>query len=174
MPKFDQFAVALTSILPRDLAEAVVDAKMPGLDGGPANQDLAERLLQVSKSDWAEIHHQPRALAESGLWLLAGDLERSHSISQSIETASGSFWHGIMHRRECDFGNAKYWFRRVGQHPSFSVISEQSSGDYSDPIDFVDACERAQRRSGESLEICKNAQWIEWEALMLHSLSPKS
>ena len=61
MPKLDHFAVALTKILPRDLVEAVIDAKMPGLDGGPANQDLAERLLQVSNSDWAEIHHQPRA-----------------------------------------------------------------------------------------------------------------
>ena len=41
---------------------------------GASKPDLAERLLQVSKSDWAEIHHQPRALAESGLWLLAGGI----------------------------------------------------------------------------------------------------
>jgi hypothetical protein len=54
---------------------------------------------------------------------LAGDIERSHSISQNIENLEGSFLHGMMHRREGDFSNAKYWFRRVGNHPVIEQLT---------------------------------------------------
>jgi hypothetical protein len=53
----------------------------------------------------------------AGLWLYFDFLDESHQISQGIATPSGSYWHGIMHRREPDYDNAKYWFRRVGAHP---------------------------------------------------------
>src|SRR2546430_6689730 len=39
-------------------------------------------------------------LARSAALLWHDYLDESHSISQSIETAEGSFLHGIMHRRE--------------------------------------------------------------------------
>lgn len=38
----------------------------------------------------------------AGVWLLHDYLNESHVISQEIETSSGSFWHGVMHRREGD------------------------------------------------------------------------
>src|SRR6476659_710378 len=50
------------------------------------------------------------ACCMSGVWLLHDCLDESHSISQGIDTTSGSFWHAIMHSREGDFSNAKYWF----------------------------------------------------------------
>lgn len=56
---------------------------------------------------------QAESLALSGLWLLAGELDRSHTLSQSIETATGAYWHGMMHRREENFWNSKYWLRFV-------------------------------------------------------------
>lgn len=61
--------------------------------------------------------------AVAGLWLLAGELDRSHDISQNLDSATGSYWHGIMHRREGDFTNAKYWMRRAAGHPAIEELA---------------------------------------------------
>ena len=63
------------------------------------------------------------AAALSGLWLWHDFLDASHTISQAIDTADGSLWHAIMHRREGDFSNAKYWYRKVGEHPAYRSIA---------------------------------------------------
>jgi hypothetical protein len=62
----------------------------------------------------------------AGLWLWHDFLNRSHEISQSVHTASGSFWHAIMHRREGDFGNAKYWYAKVAGHPILASMGIQA------------------------------------------------
>ena len=56
-------------------------------------------------------------LCAAGLWLAYTHLAECHRIAQSHESPDGNYWHAIMHRREGDFWNSKYWFRRVGQHP---------------------------------------------------------
>lgn len=58
----------------------------------------------------------------AGLWLWHDYLDESHEICQAIETPSGSLWHAILHRREGDFSNAKYWYRRVGEHPALQAV----------------------------------------------------
>jgi hypothetical protein len=60
----------------------------------------------------------------AGLWLMHDFLDESHKISQSIEDPNGSYWHAILHRREGDFSNAKYWFRRVGLHPIYPSLAD--------------------------------------------------
>jgi len=82
---------------------------------------LPENLLETDRPDsTTEIF--------SGLLLIHAFLDPSHECSQSIEgmgaDGNGDYWHGIMHRREPDFGNAKYWFRRVGDHPCFVKLAE--------------------------------------------------
>lgn len=170
MPAIAEFASSLRQMLPQPCIDAINLAEVPGLDGGPVDQPLAQILGGTSKLDWGDLSGAKRRLAESGLWLLAGELDKSHTISQSIDNPTGSFWHGIMHRREGDFGNSKYWFRLTGNHPAFELIYKHSQGDYLDPLDFVDACQRAQRKPGEVTERCKAAQWVEWQALMLCSV----
>src|SRR4051794_28478317 len=59
----------------------------------------------------------------AGLWLYFDWLPQSHTISQGIETPTGSFWHAIMHRREGDFGNSKYWYARCAQHPILPALA---------------------------------------------------
>jgi hypothetical protein len=103
------------------------------------------------------------ACCRSGLWLLHNELDRSHSISQDIETPEGSYWHGIMHRMEGDFGNSKYWFRRVGQHGVFETLNQQLPGGF-DPYDFVDQCEAAASNEDQFAN-CHKIAVAEWVAL---------
>jgi hypothetical protein len=63
----------------------------------------------------------------AGLWLRHDALDESHTISQSLATPDGSFWHAIMHRREGDFSNAKYWYARCRHHPAYPAIAAEGA-----------------------------------------------
>jgi hypothetical protein len=118
----------------------------------------------------------------AGVWLLYDHLDESHTISQRIDTAEGSFWHAIMHRREGDFSNSKYWFRHVGQHPAYDAIGQRAaeiaatrgqeplikklltSGTW-DPFAFVDLCQAVVRGQSDAQDISLDIQQAEWEIL---------
>jgi len=86
---------------------------------GPGRRDSGRLLIDVQPR---QLLLRPPAREEyaramlAGLWLWHDWLEESHRISQSIQTATGSFWHAIMHRREGDFANSKYWYARCEGH----------------------------------------------------------
>lgn len=65
--------------------------------------------------------------ALAGLWLLHDWLDECHNLCQSLETPEGSFWHAIMHRREGDFSNAKYWYARVGNIPLLATLTAEAN-----------------------------------------------
>lgn len=114
----------------------------------------------------------------SGLWLYHDFLEESHHISQDLSSPAGSYWHGIMHRREPDFGNSKYWFRRVGDYPTFDRLRQvaaslaTSSTDpkarflveqtHWDPYAFIDLCQAVIGRGDETERLCRQIQHQEW------------
>ena len=140
------------------------------LDAGSPDLGSRERLQSLTV---AEAFAHARILdAEqarcclAGLWLLCDFLDESHTISQGIASAEGSFWHAIMHRREGDFSNAKYWFRKVGQHPVYDLLAleEDVQGDW-DPAGFVDECQAALRTGGAAADRCRRLQQREWELL---------
>ena len=70
----------------------------------------------LSQNRRVRMPHDAEAL-HAGLWALFDYFTESHDLAQKIATPSGSYWHAILHRREPDFSNAKYWFDRVGEHP---------------------------------------------------------
>lgn len=99
----------------------------PGLDFGVPRVEALDPLNALAGELTllgGPIHDKPSALAcLSALWLRFDHFDKSHSISQDLENQDGSYWHGIAHRREGDFANACYWFRRVGTHRVEASIS---------------------------------------------------
>ncbi len=91
----------------------------------------------------------------SGIWLLHNFLHPSHEISQGIHSREGSFWHAIMHRLEGDFWNSKYWYRKVGNHPTFDLIDANF-----EPELYVDQCESASQQDHNSeIQLIAVAEW---------------
>ncbi len=175
---------------PQAYAPAIVEllATAGANDLGPGTPNAAARsaLARLTAEGLAARHpvkDRDMALAcLAGLWLRHDFLDESHRISQDIENPTGSFWHGIMHRREGDFGNAKYWFRRVGRHPVFEPLAQYGrelavddrcdpSAEYLakqtdwDPFAFVDLCQRAQTSEPLLQPLAKRIQLREWELL---------
>lgn len=90
----------------------------------------------------------------AGIWLYVDDLESSHAASQSLSTPTGSYWHAIMHRREGDFGNSKYWLRMAGSHPVWRLIPGY------DPMRFVDdVASRFRENPGDLVDLQRKEWW---------------
>ncbi len=154
---------------------------------GPGTPDLEFRhmldnISPARLSGERDIQDNESAKAcLAGLWLHHDYLDESHTISQSITSASGSFWHGIMHRREGDYWNSKYWFRRVDAHPVLSHLGRESGkiitqgdqqelgrivpGDVWDPVIFVDLCEKYYQTDTPAESVLQELQRLEWQLL---------
>ena len=155
---------------------------------GDVATDIDRQLDSIHDDDLlGEGDFDPAAApsVRAGLLLRAGFDDASHDVSQNITTSEGSYWHGIMHRREPDGSNAKYWFRRVGTHPLFHTIldkehrslakqagllSRLSPHDVWDAFSFVDLCEECERgtMSGDVREVLERLQAREIDMLFAH------
>ena len=157
---------------------------------GPWDEPLRKRILDLDPGDIVASPASADAAAavKSGLLLWNDSLVESHVLSQEIETQTGSYWHGIMHRREPDYANSKYWWRQVGNHPAFPQVYEaaldllsrsaspaaRALGDRMsvagqwDPFVFVDACQAAEGDPGLAATL-EEVQLREIELLLAHS-----
>lgn len=113
------------------------------------------------------------ALLRGGLYYAVDAIHEAHRIFQDAPGDLGAYWHGMMHRREGDFDNARYWFRRSGRLPFFdelhrvaaeasAVMARQSSWD---PYLFTGECEQARFGETESLASLSELQLLEFETL---------
>ncbi|MEX2300420.1 MAG: hypothetical protein WD733_05755 [Bryobacterales bacterium] len=183
------YGVEIESIL---AAHEGGDRLMPLAPSEPLRGAALKRLRQI---DGRQLFGEKTVAAEdfadcvrSALFLYLSDLDQSHTISQDVPTATGSFLHGVMHRQEPDFGNSKYWFRRVGSHEVFPrlragaltmLAGREGPGASAaeslhrqieslvnwDPFWFIDQCEAARTGAGDFEKGLQEIQRLEWQLL---------
>ena len=140
---------------------------------GPGSLDPTRRALLQAFNPLTElgqevVDHTFARACHSGLWLYHDGLDESHTISQDLTTAEGSFWHAIMHRREPDAWNSKYWWRRVGPHPVLDQLRQrfpELGYTYTTPESFVDFCEQVRGSGTEQETLARQVQLLEWQLL---------
>lgn len=182
----------MNELLLGQIQELLVTSELPELGPGPRPGVRSQTELETELRPLLQAAGLPRVtgdLIRSLVMLWHDHLDTSHTISQGIENPDGSLLHAIMHRREPDFWNSKYWWRRVGQHPCFTQLAGQAAkllearadtstskrwmarGDW-DPFAFVDACEAASRLPATSSEVqlLRESQKIESEAALVYFL----
>lgn len=157
-------------------------------DHGSAPAWLIEHILSANLAGSAAASDVELHALRAGLLQMHDELDLSHQQSQAIEGEgrhrAGDYWHAIMHRREPDYGNSKYWFRRVGSHPIMRTLAEQARVKLEklntpesnrwkdrllsrgwDPFAFVDLCEHC--RHDESTPLALAARDIQWMEMVL-------
>jgi hypothetical protein len=154
----------------------------PGRRANTLSTKEIDRALDNSTEASGESVELIRAL----LYLWHDHLDEAHSIAQGIENRDGSYVHALMHRREPDYGNAKYWFRRVGKHPAYAQLPERAEkvltgtnatlrkelirGGEWDAFAFVDCCERAAGSKEDFQTLLQQLQAEEFTVLLNHLL----
>lgn len=161
MHSFEDYVAHFRQLVP------ALSPKNPG-DEALSREILAADLFPGKSGEMVEC-------SRAGLLLLNDDLHAAHEIVQNIKSQTGSFWHAIVHRREGDFGNARYWWNLTGQHPAFEEICDLVLHKVPDfpfldelrvhltwePVTFTDFCQR-----GEDASLLCQVQKIEMGTLL--------
>lgn len=164
------------------------EKEMPLTFGTPdpvMHSKLAALTIERAFEGRAVRDHDMARCVLAGLWLLHDFMDESHTISQDIEKPSGSYWHAILHRREPDYANAKYWFRRVGEHAIFAKLRDAAAEEARksdapgaaylvtqntwDAFKFADLCATAESSTDDALrQLCRSVQMREFRLLFDH------
>src|SRR5437879_5291075 len=111
------------------IASVFMENRLMSLGPGSPNAKVRTQLQALTLESAFGHTTQDQDMAKcclAGLWLYHHFLDESHTLSQEIHTNSGGYWHGLMHRREPDYSNAKYCFQRVGSHPIFEILGVEA------------------------------------------------
>lgn len=175
---------------PAKLQSVLAEERVPMLGPGTPNAKLRAQLVSLDLNAAFTPHKIADAemarACHAGLLLYHDLLEESHAISQNLASSTGSYWHGLMHRREPDYGNAKYWFHRVGAHPIFAELQKEAAQltttsaretatDFLleqkqwEPFAFIDLCEACARQRANAERLCRKIQLCEWRLLFDYS-----
>ena len=181
----------LGSLLPEDLRPLVEAAQLPSLQGTLAQPSLKDVILKwelthSNGASKARFSAELQDLILAALWLLEGDLDQSHRFSQRWETLNGSYWHAIMHRREGDWSNSKYWYRRSSKNPVINSFKQTILAHHANravlpelvrPMEvnefleaWVDVNQKAvaTEASDRLVTHVRELAWVEWQLLLAH------
>lgn len=179
----DPLSTLARDILKSNLSTANSRLVVSGADLSAADlESHLSKLTPQSVLAKTPVNPQSAACVLAGLWEWHDYLDRAHKIVQAIETASGSYWHAIIHRREGDFWNSKYWFARCANHPILPILAANASAALNPyPADasilklthhgwdsdaFVDLVEAVhQNPEDPRYALCVQIQQLEWRLL---------
>jgi hypothetical protein len=125
----------------------------------PSDASLLVAIREATASDLAgsEPPDVPLfRLVRAALFYACDAIADGHRIVQDVSGDQAAYWHGMFHRREGDFDNARHWFRRTGALPFFGELHRQAANVSSvvaaqsnwDPYLFTGLCE--QDRFGDT------------------------
>jgi hypothetical protein len=159
---------------------------VPLVTAGRSSEDAYHRLKNAKAKELFPKSSAPKG-GLAGLWLYFSCFEEAHEVAQGDPSPEGSFWHAILHRQEPDSGNSAYWFRRVGSHPVYPALVDESAAIVTrypeaefrpsvkwDPFGFILFCERARQQPGSpSEQVALEIQRVEWQLLFDYCARPK-
>jgi len=157
----------------------------PLVCGPCASEEARRELSRVNPAAVFPKCAEPEA-PMAGLWLYFSCFKEAHRLIDDPRTPDGVYWHAILHRQEPDDGNAAYWFRRLGRHPLFEPLAEESRRILTaipkaelrvgrwDPFAFIAYCGRARQQPGTPQEqTAREIQRAEWQLLFDHCARPR-
>ena len=162
-----------------DFWSLIDTAGLAALDRGPragvASPALVRRITQERLRKLPREAHDA-ALGLALLW--HDDLDGAHELCQAHEgDADCDYVHALLHRRDGDHANAKYWFRAVGSHPIHATLAQAAAalgqqalvgaGQWR-PAAMVDACAKAAVAAPPQQAVLMQLQAAEFRALGNH------
>ena len=156
------------------MREALLEKLTPS---EPLDRELLRRVVDADQTTLAgdKAVGDPIAfsLVQGGLFYALDALDEAHKLFQEAKTDVGSYWHGMMHRREADFENARYWFRRAGTLPVFAAMHREACKHSAlmarqsnwDPYLFTGQCEQARFGDHDSVKELAALQRAEFDVL---------
>ena len=123
------------------------------------DQQVGAMLQAISPGNLLEGGRVHRLLnvAIGAMWLWHDFLDEAHQIAQADESPEGSWLHAIVHRREGDFSNSKYWYARCASLTNPGDMVDVARAVHDQPSDPRYATASLQQRA-------------EWRALFKHCI----
>jgi hypothetical protein len=151
----------LHNLRPTGLANPIAAIRIRGA----TDEEIATGRERVNKNVFP--------LVRCGLLYAVDAIEEAYRIVHPLPGDTSAYWQGMIHRRLCDFENARHLFRRAGPLPIFAELhhsaarvspdmAKQSSWD---PYLFVGLCEQERFGATQHRNSLVKLQRIEFDAL---------
>jgi hypothetical protein len=96
-------------------------------DGLSECHEIVQKSLEQLTSAALNLHSKPSKTSPIVPSVPFVENDKSSHPQYLRDMASTlAFWHAIMHRREGDFSNSKYWYAKVGRHAALDVLAVQA------------------------------------------------
>lgn len=172
------------------LEPLVRHVELPPIGPGKPNEARRKALEKLNHQNaFTFVNVDDTAMAKccvAGVLLLHGFIDNAHEIVQALDSDNAGYWHGLVHRREGDFNNAKYWARIAWNHPIWNELNTKATELYAEsqagmaarfldgqekwePFKFIDLCYKSVGSGSETELLCRKIQQAEWELLFDHS-----